>query len=356
MDTDRAPKAVKSIRSTEGLVEAGLVAPDQAEPLAAVEESFLVRLTPQVQKQIKHADVSDPIYVQYVPDVKEALHRQGELQDPVGDELFEQCKGLTHRYPDRVLLKPTHTCQVYCRFCFRREQVGQPEQALDEDELAEAIDYIRSHEAIWEVILTGGDPLVLSDRRLKALLLALDDIEHVAVIRIHTRVPLVAPERISPQLIDTLKHSSKTVCFVVHVNHSNELSDSVDQALALLVDHGFPLYSQTVLLKGVNDNPHTLSALFRHLMSRRVKPYYLHHLDKARGVDHFRVSIKRGQDIMRELRGRLSGICIPTYVLDIPGGYGKVPIGPEYLVEQADGHYAVIDYLETPHAYQELAE
>lgn len=356
MDTDRTRTTIQSIRSTEGLIKAGLVEPHRSASLKAVEESFLIRLTPQVQAQINTADAQDPVFAQYVPDEREVRHKSGELQDPVGDEVFEQCKGLTHRYPDRVLLKPTHTCQVYCRFCFRREQVGQPEQALNEAELAEAIDYIGSNPSIWEVILTGGDPLVLSDRRLEALLQALASIEHVALIRIHTRIPLVAPERITRQLTETLKRSGKTVCFVIHVNHGNELSEAVDEALATLIDSGFPVYSQTVLLKGVNDDAQTLAALFRQLMSRRVKPYYLHHLDKARGVDHFRISIQRGQEIMTELRGRLSGICIPTYVLDIPGGYGKVPIGPEYIVQQEDGHYRVKDYLDVTHAYRELAE
>ncbi|AJY47406.1 lysine 2,3-aminomutase [Martelella endophytica] len=338
---------------TAGLVEAGLVPPDAALELRAVEENFRIRIPAHVREQMQAVSPEDPVFRQYVPDVRELDHRPEEMDDPIGDGVFEKVKGITHRYPDRVLLKPTHTCQVYCRFCFRREKVGHPEEALSADELEAAFDYIRANEAIFEVILTGGDPLVLSDRRLGDIMDRLGTIPHLGVIRLHTRVPLVEPDRVGAALVAALKRAGKAVDVTIHINHPAELTEPVKAGLALLADNGIPLLSQTVLLKGVNDDATVLAALFRGLVANRVKPYYLHHLDKARGVSHFRVPIARGQEIMRELRGRVSGICQPTYVLDIPGGHGKVPIGPDFLREPAKGYYQVTDYLGKKHEYRD---
>ena len=235
-----------------------------------------------------------------------------------------------HRYPDRVLLKPLHVCAVYCRFCFRREVVGR-QRALSQAELDVAMGYIRNHQTIWEVILTGGDPLLLSPQRLATIVQALDTIEHIKIIRVHTRVPVVAPARVTSSLVRALKTKAKATYVVLHANHARELSPNSRQACARLVDGGIPMLSQTVLLRGVNDDAQSLGDLMRVLVECRVKPYYLHHCDLAPGTSHWRTSIEEGQALARALRGRLSGLCQPTYVLDIPGGHGKSPIGPSYL-------------------------
>jgi lysine 2,3-aminomutase len=261
---------------------------------------------------------------------------------------------LTHRYPDRVILTATHTCEVYCRFCFRRETVGET-GALPDGDLTAALDYIAATPAIWEVILTGGDPFTLSARRIAAIMARLSAIPHVQIVRFHTRVPVVAPERIDAAMIAALTpvlDGCPTVYVVIHTNHADELTPAATAALFRLTSSGIPLLSQTVLLRGINDDAPTLEALFRALLVRRVTPYYLHHCDLARGTRHFRTTIAAGRAIMADLRGRMSGIGIPTYVLDIPGGFGKVPIGPDYVAATADG-YDITDWQGKTHAYSD---
>jgi lysine 2,3-aminomutase len=245
-------------------------------------------------------------------------------------------KGIVHRYPDRVLLKPVHVCPVYCRFCFRREKVGPGGEALSAAELETALAYIRDRPQIWEVILTGGDPLMLAPRRLAELVAALDAIAHVAVIRVHSRVPIAEPGRVTDELVAALKPRRAGLWVGVHCNHPRELAPPAREALGRLADAGFPLLSQTVLLAGINDDVEILAGLMRALVTARVKPYYLHHPDLVRGTGHFRVSIERGQALVKALRGQLSGLAQPTYVLDVPGGHGKVPIGPAYVGDEAD--------------------
>jgi lysine 2,3-aminomutase len=274
-----------------------------------------------------------------------------ELADPIGDDTHSPVPGIVHRYPDRVLLKATHVCPVYCRFCFRREMVGPGgEQALAGPKLDAALDYIRANPAIHEVIITGGDPLVLAPRRIAEITRGLAAIPHLQVIRWHSRVPVVDPERITVDLIDALKAPGKAVWIAVHTNHVRELTDMARAALARLSAGGFPLVSQTVLLKGVNDDAETLAALFRTLIALGVKPYYLHHADLASGTSHFRTTIAEGQAILRALRGRISGLAMPTYVLDVPGGFGKVPVGPDY-VKEASGMTQIEDVAGGLHLY-----
>ncbi len=343
----------RTIKNLAELEVAGLVNSNERERLAGVVENFNTRITPHVQNLIETADVRDPIFAQYVPSELELLATPGELADPIGDDIHEKVEGITHRYPDRVLLKATHTCQVYCRFCFRREKVGHADEALDADELAAAISYIRDTPEIWEVILSGGDPLVLSDRRLALIMAELSDIPHVQVIRIHTRAPVADPARVSVDLISAL-NVRPAVYVVVHVNHPKEISEDVKLGFSKLVDAGIPVLSQSVLLKGVNNNAETLSALMKLLVSLRVKPYYLHHLDKAKGTEHFRCSIAEGQQLMQALRGQVSGLCLPTYMLDIPEGFGKVPIGPTYL-QGGETQYRVLDIHGDLHDYVDSA-
>ena len=256
-----------------------------------------------------------------------------------------------HRYPDRVLLKLVNACAVYCRFCFRREMVGPGRGGLAPAALDKALAYVESHPEIWEVILTGGDPLVLSARRLKDVVTRLATIAHVKVIRVHTRVPVAAPERVTAALVRALR-TGKATFVVLHANHPRELTAQVRAACARLIDAGIPMLSQSVLLRGVNDDAQTLGALLRALVECRIKPYYLHHADLAPGTAHLRTTIAQGQALMRALHGRMSGLCQPSYVLDIPGGHGKSPIGPNYLSK--DG--AVIeDFNGLRHAYAAAA-
>ena len=319
--------------------------------LEQVASRFAVAITPAMLDLIDPLDPHDPIACQFVPATEELVDAQTDVADPIGDAAHSPLPGIVHRYPDRLLLMPLRVCPVYCRFCFRRETVGHSgDGVLSAAELQAALDYIRAQREIWEVILSGGDPLLLSPRRLQTILAALDAIEHVRVIRIHTRVPVVAPERITRQLVETLRRN-KAVYVVLHSNHANEMSPAARSACRLLVDGGIPMLSQTVLLNGINNDAVTLEQLFRTLVENRIKPYYLHHADRAPGTAHFRTSIASGQALMRELRGRVSGLCQPEYVLDIPGCAGKVPIGPEWLRARGAAQYTVQHYQGRHHVY-----
>ena len=311
----------------QDLVSAGLVETGRTEEIRRVAKEFAVALTADVAALIDRVDPMDPIAAQFVPSGAELEIADEERADPIGDARWSPVPGIVHRYPDRVLLKPTLLCPVYCRFCFRREVVGKRPAMLDRSALERAFDYIRQRPEIWEVIVTGGDPFILAPRRLADIVRTLDQIPHVAVIRFHTRVPVIDPRRVTPALVQALT-AEKAVYVVVQANHPRELTPRGREALTRLGRAGIPLLSQTVLLRGVNDDATILEALFRGLVAMRVKPYYLHHADLARGTAHFRTGIAAGQRLVRSLRGHISGLCQPTYVLDIPGGHGKVPIAP----------------------------
>jgi lysine 2,3-aminomutase len=336
---------------TEDLVAAGLVPPERLGELRRVAENFAVALTEDMAALIDPADPHDPIAAQFVPSAAELETTPEESADPIGDERWSPVPGIVHRYPDRVLLKPILVCPVYCRFCFRREQVGREDTLLAPPALARAFDYIRERPEIWEVIVTGGDPFLLSPRRITAIVKTLDAIPHVAVIRFHTRVPIADPRRVRPALVAALA-AEKAVYVVVHANHPRELTDRVRAAVGHLVHAGIPVLSQSVLLRGVNDDVAVLEALFRGLVAMRVKPYYLHHPDLALGTGHFRLGIDEGQRLVGALRGRVSGLCQPSYVLDIPGGYGKVPIGASAVRPgAAPGRCVIEDSAGKPHDY-----
>ncbi|MFJ4965323.1 L-lysine 2,3-aminomutase [Streptomyces sp. ADI96-02] len=337
----------RTIRTPDSLLEEKLIDQDDLTGVREVAEHYAVSITPAMQQRI--VDLDDPVGRQFIPSEAELITTPEERADPIGDDPYTPVKGITHRYPDRLLIKPMHLCPVYCRFCFRREVVGPGEGMLSADEMEAALDYVRSHTEIWEVIFTGGDPLLISPARLRPILAALDAVDHVRTIRFHTRVPVVDPGRITDELVETLTMDTP-VWIVVHTNHQQEIGEDARVALRRLSDGGIPLLSQTVLLKGVNDNAEALEGLFRTLVANRVKPYYLHHGDLAQGTSHFRTSIETGQELMRSLRGDVSGTCQPLYVLDIPGGHGKVPIGPTYLRTDGEAHQ-VSDPWGEQHAY-----
>ncbi|NTI43285.1 lysine-2,3-aminomutase-like protein [Rhizobium rhizogenes] len=343
---------MRPIRTVDDLEQAGLIDSAEALSLEVVAERYAIALTPTVARLIDKADPADPIARQFVPDMAELVVTPEERADPISDHAYSPVEGIVHRYPDRVLLKAVHVCPVYCRFCFRREMVGpQGLGTLDGAALDAAFAYIRDHEEIWEVILTGGDPLVLSPRRLEEMLRQLADIEHVKIVRFHTRVPVVGPLKIDGALIAALKASGKTVYVALHANHPRELTAEARAACARLVDAGIVLVSQSVLLKGVNDDPDVLASLMKAFVETRIKPYYLHHPDLAPGTSHFRLTIAEGQAIVAALRGRISGLCQPTYILDIPGGHGKADIGKSAVRELGEGCYSVSDYRGGEHLY-----
>jgi lysine 2,3-aminomutase len=316
----------RSLRGPADLVEAGLASFDRLADLGRVAERYAVAITPAMAALIDAADAHDPIARQFVPDSAELEVQPDEAADPIGDDVHSPVEGLVHRYPDRVLLKLVNVCAVYCRFCFRREMIGPGKpNMLSEQALAEAIAYISAHREIWEVILSGGDPLVLSPCRLAAVMKRLGAIEHLKILRVHTRVPAVDPGRITPALVRALKASGKTAYVVLHANHARELTPAARTACGRIIDAGVPMLAQSVLLKGVNDDVDTLGELMRAFVECRIKPYYLHHLDRAPGTAHFRTTVAHGQELIRALGTRFSGLCQPSYVIDAPGE-GKVPV------------------------------
>lgn len=307
--------------------------------MAEVRRRFSEKLTPAVRSAIRTA--GDPVARQYLPDKRELDIRPEERPDPIGDQIHSPVKGIVHRHRDRVLLKAASACAVNCRFCFRKTMLGKPEETLNPRELDQALDYIAGDPEIWEVILTGGDPLILSPRRLSYILDRLEDINHVQIIRFHSRIPVADPQRLNEEYL-SLFVRSKPVYMVIHINHSQEITPAAEQLWRSLHEKGVILLSQSVLLKDVNDNVDALERLFRRLAMLKIKPYYLHHPDMVPGTGHFRVDIETGQQLMRSLRRRLSGLCLPSYVLDIPGGYGKISLESACVKREAGG-YSITD-------------
>ncbi len=353
MTSGRQPRR---LTTPEDLVGAGFAKRERLEELEAVAERYAIGLTPALADLIEPSDPSDPIARQFVPDARELIRDPAERDDPIGDDAKSPVKGLVHRYPDRVLIKLVAVCAVYCRFCFRRERVGPGSGALNAADFSAAVEYVRKHPGVWEVILTGGDPLTLSPRRIAETTEALAAIDHVKVLRWHTRLPVAAPERITKALARALIAEGRTTVVAVHGNHPRELTEGARAACRRLAAAGAMLVSQSVLLKGVNDEPETLIDLMRAFVEAGVKPYYLHHGDLAPGTTHWRVPIARGQELMRLMRARLSGLATPTYMLDIPGGHGKAPIGPQWIDCREDGTNVVTDPRGIEHAYTDRLE
>ena len=361
-------KSATTLREPAELVAHGLAAAADLPDLQKVAARYAVAVTADIAALIDADDPDDPIARQFIPSADELVTQPGENADPIGDRAHSPVAVIVHRYPDRVLFKLVHVCAVYCRFCFRREMVGPGKAtALSQAAYQDAVDYVRAHPKVWEVILTGGDPLMLSPRRLAEIMADLAAIDHVRIIRIHTRVPVADPARVSGEMIATLKVKGATTWVALHANHARELTDKARAACADMIDAGIPLVSQSVLLRGVNDNVAALEALMRAFVECRIKPYYLHHGDLAPGTAHLRTTLAHGQELMRALRGRVSGLCQPDYVLDIPGGHGKSPVGPIYLSQanslseansfaqtreqDAERRYRIVDYCGEVHLY-----
>jgi lysine 2,3-aminomutase len=355
-------KPITTLREPTELASHGLVGAAHLSDLEKVASRYAIGVTPEVAALIDPDDSSDPIARQYIPSAKELLVQPNEMPDPIGDDVHSPVLGIVHRYPDRVLFKVVHVCAVYCRFCFRRETVGPGKaSSLSEGAYQNALAYIRAHSEIWEVILTGGDPLMLSPRRLKEIMTDLASIDHVRIIRIHTRVPVAEPSRITADMVAALRPRGATTWVALHANHVRELTKNARAACAAMIDAGIPMVSQSVLLRGVNDDATTLEALMRGFVECRIKPYYLHHGDLAPGTSHLRTTLEQGQELVRALRGRVSGLCQPDYVIDIPGGHGKAPAGPSYLSpadsfppereQGSETRYRILDYCGEVHLY-----
>ena len=280
------------------------------------------RVTPQILNLIDETDPGCPIRKQYIPRGNEFVIRAGELCDPLNDEKYSPVAGIVHKHKDRCLLMPTLSCPAYCRFCFRRESIN----CLKKVDLKKAFEYIRIHKEISEVILSGGDPLLLSDSVIEEILEKLSLIKHVKLIRFHTRIPVILSSRVTSRLVSILKKIPQQLIFVFHVNHAKEISSEFIESVAKLRSAKAMLLSQSVLLRGVNDDFELLRNLFYSLVKVGVKPYYLHQLDKARGISHFRVEVKKGKQLMSKLRKEISGVCLPTYVIDGSGKLGKAPL------------------------------
>jgi len=320
---DGFAKPKQTIRDVAGLIDAGLVSPRDRAALDDVAARYAIALPAALRALIAAPD--DPIGRQFIPDFAELITAPHESADPVADEALSPVPGVVHRYPDRALLKPLLACPVYCRFCFRREQVGPDGGVLSPAALDAAYRYIAAHPGIREVILTGGDPLILSPRRLREILRRLGAIPHVEVLRIHTRAPVADPALITDALADALDIDTP-IFLALHANHARELSDNVVDSLRKLQRRGIPILGQTVLLAGVNDSEAALADLFRAMLRARIKPYYLHQLDAAPGTARFHVPPERGRKILAALRGTISGTALPTYIFDRPGGLGKIPL------------------------------
>jgi lysine 2,3-aminomutase len=342
----------RTMTAPGALVAAGLMPADRLPAATDVTSRYAMAISPAMLALIDPDDPDDPIARQFVPDAAELTALPEERADPIGDLAHSPVEGIVHRYPDRVLLKAVHVCPVYCRFCFRREMVGPDGLGtLSPDALETAFLYIEGHPEIWEVILTGGDPLVLSPRRLHEIMVRLSAIGHVRTVRLHTRVPVVEPGRIDAAMIAAIKAAGRPVNLALHANHPRELTPDARAACARLADAGIGLLSQSVLLRGVNDDPEILAALMRAFVESRVKPYYLHHPDLAPGTSHFRLSLAEGRALVAGLRGRVSGLCQPAYVLDIPGGHGKTVISGDTVRDIGGGRYEVTDFRGGRHLY-----
>jgi lysine 2,3-aminomutase len=328
-----------TLHSIKELAETNLVAPTAA--LETVAARYAVAISDDIANLIDRNDPNDPIARQFVPSESELVTTFDELADPIGDKAHEPVAGIVHRYRDRLLFKPVHVCPVYCRFCFRREMVGPgKEPALSPAEIDAAFAYVAAHPEIREIIVTGGDPFILSVRRAADIAARAAAIPHIVKLRWHTRVPVVEPARITGEFVAAIELKTGETRVAIHANHPRELTEAARAACRKLRDAGIGLLSQSVLLRGVNDAIETLEELIRAFLETGIKPYYLHHPDLAPGTAHFRVSIAEGQALMRQLRARISPA--PDYMLDIPGGFGKISLLSDSIKKIGD-HWRVRD-------------
>lgn len=304
---------------------------------------FRMAITPYYASLIRSSDKNDPVRRQCVPSIEETMYCPDDLADPLDEEGDSPVPHIVHRYPDRVLFLVTYQCSVYCRHCTRRRAVGEEDRIINGRELKDALAYISAHTEIRDVLISGGDPLVMSTERLEHIIASLRAIPHVDIIRIGTRVPVVMPMRITEELTGMLK-KYHPIWINTHFNHPNEITPDAERACAMIVDSGIPLGNQSVLLKGINDNADTMKELLLKLVHMRVRPYYLYQCDLSKGISHFRTKVDTGIDIIHKLTGNISGYAVPKYVIDAPGGGGKVPIGFNYVISKDDSEVVMENF------------
>lgn len=322
------------ITNLEQLEQIATLSREEKESLSKGLKSLRMAITPYYASLMDKDNPDCPIRKQAIPSIKEKVIRASETQDPLHEELDSPVQGLTHRYPDRALLLVTDQCSMYCRHCTRRRFAGQTDQALPLNNINIAIDYIKQHPEIRDVLISGGDPFCLSDKRLEYILSNLRAIEHIEIIRIGTRTPVVMPQRITDELCQMLK-KYQPLWINTHFNHPREITPEAEEACRKLADAGIPLGNQSVLLKNINDCPYIMKKLVQRLLQIRVRPYYLYQCDLSEGIEHFRTPVSRGIEIIEMLRGHTSGLAVPTFVVDAPGGGGKIPVGPQYLISSS---------------------
>ncbi|ACV61520.1 lysine 2,3-aminomutase YodO family protein [Desulfofarcimen acetoxidans DSM 771] len=315
---------------------------------------FPMAITPYYASLINKDDSTCPIRMQCIPNPKELIKGSGDMDDPLHEDGDSPCPGLTHRYPDRVLLLVTNECSMYCRHCTRKRKVGDNEKVSKDSDIIKAIEYIKAHPDIRDVLLSGGDPFVLSTNRLEQIIRRVREIPHVQVIRIGTRTPVVMPQRITDHLVKMLK-KYHPIWINTHFNHPREFTEESARALAKLADAGIPLGNQTVLLKGINDCAFIIKKLAHLLVSNRVRPYYLYQCDLSRGIEHFRTPVSKGVEIMEALIGHTSGFAVPTFVVDAPGGGGKIPVLPNYQLSSTSTKTVLRNYEGVICIYEEPA-
>lgn len=305
--------------------------------------SFRMAITPYYLSLIDQANPKDPVRMQAIPRIAEGDIGHSDMADPLHEDADAPVPGMTHRYPDRVLLLVTDQCAMYCRHCTRRRKAGEHDAPMPRENVDKALDYIREHKEIRDVILSGGDPLTLGDQRLDEILEKLSRIEHVDIVRIGSRLPVVLPQRITEDLLNVLR-KYKFVWLNTHFNHPQEMTPDAASALAKLAETGVVMGNQSVLLKGINDNVDVMKQLLHCLVRNRVRPYYIYQCDLSEGIAHFRTPVSKGIEIIESLRGHTSGLCIPTFVVDAPGGGGKIPVMPNYLISQMPGRIILRNY------------
>jgi lysine 2,3-aminomutase len=304
---------------------------------------FRMAITPYYLSIIDQKNPNDPVRMQAIPKIQESKLVTTDMDDPLHEDTDSPTPGLTHRYPDRTLLLLTDQCSMYCRHCTRRRKAGEHDAPMPKDNVSKAIEYIRNTKEVRDVILSGGDPLTLSTARLEEVISEIAAIDHVDIIRIGSRIPVVLPQRIDDELITMLK-KYPMIWLNTHFNHPNEMTPEAEKALAKLANAGVVLGNQSVLLKGINDHVDVMKKLVHTLVKNRVRPYYIYQCDLSEGISHFRTPISKGIEIMESLRGHTSGLCIPTYVVDAPGGGGKIPVLPNYIVSQMPGRTILRNY------------
>jgi lysine 2,3-aminomutase len=331
------------ITTLERLKEIIDLIPEETEGIKHSKGRLALAVTPYFASLMDPTNPNCPIRRQAIPRIEEIRLSKNEMVDPLGEDTHSPVPGLVHRYPDRVLLIVTDQCAVYCRYCTRRRLVGSIEQSITQGNFEEVLKYLKSHRKVRDVLLSGGDPLLLENERLEEMLSRLRAIPHIEVLRIGTRVPVTLPQRITGGLVRMLK-KYHPLMISIHFTHPKEITDQVRRACSELADGGIPLGSQTVLLKGINDKPYIMKKLVQELLKIRVRPYYIYQCDLAMGTGHFRTSVATGIQIMEKLRGHTTGYAVPTYVVDAPGGGGKIPLQPDYVVSKGRGKIVMRNY------------